>query len=114
MNSDKFDEIVNNRLNTTKEVLINKAKEYANVDNRLHNFEKAGNMSNQSREKALKGFLLKHIVSLDDIIENIDEGILPSKQLLDEKITDIINYHILMEACIIERIEKEKDKVNEG
>lgn len=91
---------------------MTKAKEYANDEDRLHNFNKAGKMSNQTPEKALRGMLLKHIVSMDDIIENIDKGVLPSKALLDEKIGDIINYYILIEACIIDRLEE--DKVNEG
>lgn len=112
MNSKQFDELVNNRISKTIQTLVIKAKEYASDTDRLHNFNKAGNMSNQSREKALKGFLLKHIVSLDDIIENLDKGIIPSKDVIDEKIGDIINYHILIEACIIDRINSEEDKVN--
>lgn len=115
MNSKQFDAIVESRLTRTKHVLLVKAKEYANDSDRLHNFNKAGKMSNQTPEKALRGMLLKHIVSMDDIIENIDKGILPSEALLDEKIGDIINYYILIEACITDRFErKQEEEVNEG
>lgn len=105
MTSETFEKIVKSRLDKIQSTLVIKAKEYANDSNRLHNFDKAGAMSNQTREKALRGFLLKHTVSMDDIIEDIDKGKLPSKALLDEKVGDIINYYILLEASILDRLE---------
>lgn len=111
MTSIEFDEVVQNRINKTLDVLVNKAKEYANDNDRLHNFNKAASMSNQSRERALLGMLLKHIVSFDDIVEKLDQNILPSESLLNEKIGDIINYYILAEACIIDRINSAKEVV---
>jgi len=115
MNSKRFDWIVEKRLEAIKNTLVIKAKEYANDTDRLHNFNAAAIKSNQSREKALKGFMLKHEVSLDDIINNIDKGILPTRALLNEKMGDIINYYILLEASITDRINKvEEGKVNDG
>jgi hypothetical protein len=107
MKASRFDEVVKERIDKINNTLVVKAKEYANDSNRLHNFDKAGSMGNQSREKALRGFLLKHIVSMDDIIESLDDNKLPTKQLLDEKIGDIINYYILLEACIVERLDNQ-------
>ena len=51
------------------------------------------------------GFMLKHIVSINDIIEQSKEGKLPSREVIDEKIGDVINYFILLEACLVERIQ---------
>lgn len=106
MNGQEFDQLVEERIQKVNSSLVVKAREYANDTDRLHNFNKAGRMSNQSPEKALRGMLLKHLVSVDDIIEKLDQGILPSRALIDEKIGDVINYYILIEACIVDRLNK--------
>lgn len=106
MNNKDFYELVERRKQKITEVLIEKGKEYSTDNNKLHNFDKAARMRNISRERALDGMLLKHLVSVDDIIDNIDKGILPSRKLLDEKIGDCINYYILLEASIIDKINK--------
>jgi len=105
MNSEKFYDLVDEIQSRITNILINKGKEYSTNDNKLHNFDKAGKMSNQTREKALLGFLLKHQVSVDDIVNKIETE-LPSVEMLEEKITDILNYYILLEACIKDRINK--------
>ena len=105
MNSKRFYYLVDKETDRIKDILISKGEEYSTLDNKLHNFDKAGRMSNQSREKALMGMLLKHQVSVDDIVNKLDEGKLPTLDLLSEKITDILNYYILLKACIVDRIE---------
>ena len=105
MNSKRFYHLVDKETERIKDILISKGEEYSTLDNKLHNFDKAGRMSNQSREKALMGMLLKHQVSVDDIVNKLDEGKLPTLDLLSEKITDILNYYILLKACIVDRIE---------
>src|SRR6476646_3084836 len=115
MSGEEFDKVVDNRIKKTLDVLVNKAKEYASDEDRLHNFNKDAAMSNQSREISLLNMLLKHQVSFNDIVEKLDKRILSSKFILNEKIGDIINYYILAEACIIERIRKsEVDKDGES
>ena len=106
MNSKRFYYLVDKETERIKNTLISKGEEYSTLDNKLHNFDKAGRKSNQSREKALMGMLLKHEVSIDDIVNKLDEGKLPTLDLLSEKITDILNYYILLKACIVDRIEK--------
>ncbi len=108
MNSAEFDKIVEERCNKIKEILILKGKEYATDTDRLHNFNRASIISQQSREKALWGFALKHYVSYIDILDNVEKGKLPSIELLDEKIGDLINYLILCEICIKEKIKLEE------
>lgn len=46
----------------------------------------------------------KHEVSIMDIIDDIDRGILPHPKLIDEKIGDSINYLVLLEALLYDRI----------
>lgn len=106
MNSKRFYELVENRIEKIREVLVQKGKEYSTEDNKLHNFDRAAVRSDQIREKALLGMLLKHEISILDIVDNIEEGKLPSLSMLNEKIKDTIAYYILLEASITDRIEK--------
>jgi hypothetical protein len=101
MTTEKFDEVINYRLNECKRILIEKAKEYAKGDeDRLHNFNKAAEITGESREKCLFGFALKHLVSVMDIVKEVNEGKIPKRELTSEKIGDLINYLLLLEASI--------------
>lgn len=115
MEISEFDEVVENALKRSKHVLIHKAKEYAKEGDRLHNFNRGSEIAGCSREKVLKGFLLKHLVSVFDIIDDIDKGIIPERAFIDEKIGDSINYFILLEASIVDKINiKNKDNENQS
>jgi len=110
MNSDQFEKLVGSRLGYCHRTLQLKAKEYATSD-RLHNFKVAAVLQDIEPETALFGMWAKHIVSIRDIVENIEHSnTIPSESLLNEKITDMINYAILLEALIEERKEAEKDE----
>lgn len=98
-----FDILASDIFERCKNTLSRKATEYTREDGRLHNFHVAGMMSRQSPEKALLGMMLKHDVSIRDIVEDLDRGIFPTNELLTEKITDLINYHVLLKALIVER-----------
>lgn len=110
MNSKDFNELVEARCNKIKATLASKGKEYSTDDDKLHNFNKASIRSGQSREKALMGMKLKHEISIDDIILNLDKGRIPTIEIIDEKIGDIINYFVLLEACLVDRTDKENIK----
>ncbi len=107
MLTEEFNKIVEQRIAKIKETLIEKTKEYATADDRLHNFNKGEQISGKPREIVLWGFALKHYISFMDILDNIEKGILPTEKLIDEKIGDLINYLILEEACIKDKINKE-------
>jgi hypothetical protein len=104
MNRIEFHEIIKNRISQIKHVMLRKNDEYATSDDALHNFNRGSAITGQSRERVLKGFMLKHEISIMDMIDDIDKGILPSEGIVDEKIGDVINYYILLEACIKEKI----------
>ncbi len=108
MNKLDFDKIVNNRLDAIEQTLSNKAKEYSTDTDKLHNFNVAAQMNNETREKALWGMATKHLVSVKDIIDATTKGNFPSNAMIDEKIGDLINYLVLLEACL-----KERNVVNE-
>ena len=100
MNSKQFDEVLNFRLEQIKLILQQKALEYASAEgDRLHNFNKAATFTGTTREKALWGMAMKHLISVTDLIDTWENnGQLPSEYLVNEKIGDLINYLILLEA----------------
>lgn len=114
MNVTDFNVILKKRIEATEIVLASKNKEYASDVDKLHNFKRAGKMLGQVPEQALVGMWTKHIISLLDIVDKIDknedeemvqvclgEGL--TREMLEEKIGDAINYLILLEALIKER-----------
>lgn len=109
MSPKDFDALVETRLGFCFQTLKLKAEEYATKD-RLHNFKIAAALQGIEPETALLGMWAKHIVSIRDIIERIEhEGRIPDPKMLNEKITDTINYAILLEALIEERREASKE-----
>ena len=123
MNLDDFDKMVEQRIKLTKDVLMSKSAEYSTKEDKLHNFKRAAKVAGCSPEQALLGMYLKHLVSVLDMIEAVNlldkeasgKSVTPeevnkinktvkfTKELIEEKIGDSINYHILLEALLKER-----------
>jgi len=95
-----FDDLLEKRIVLIRDVLAKKQDEYATDDDVLHNFKKAAAMSRTSEAGALWGMLVKHLVSIKDLVD--DHGA-PELDKVDEKIGDAINYLILLEAIFKER-----------
>lgn len=104
MTEQEFDALVEKRLDLTREVLIIKGREYRRNSDPLHNFNMASKLNNTTREKALWGFATKHLVSFLDMLDDIEKNKLPQKEYVEEKIGDLINYLILCEASIKDRM----------
>ncbi len=102
MKNDEFEKLLLRRLEKIKSVLSKKASEYSHDDDRLYNFHIAAAMDDTDPAKALYGMMLKHLVSMRDLIH----GNLPNtREMVDEKIGDVINYCILLEAVFQEERE---------
>jgi hypothetical protein len=99
MRPEDFDKLVDERLGFCKRTLQLKANEYATSD-RLHNFKRAGKMQGCTPARALSGMWAKHIISILDIIDSIERGNVVDGSILSEKLTDNINYLLLLEAVI--------------
>jgi hypothetical protein len=108
-----FDEVLEDRLKKIRLSLLIKGKEYRRNNDPLHNFNRGAELSGQSREKVLWGFALKHHVSFLDMLDDIDMGKFPKRETVDEKIGDLINYLILCEASIKDKI-RENTKEDDG
>lgn len=105
MNHAEFNKLLDKILKRTTSVLASKSAEYSTNIDKLHNFKRAGAMLQCSPEKALIGMWTKHIISILDVVNKLDGNnrIQTSKfPMIEEKITDAINYLILLEALIKE------------
>lgn len=107
MKSAVFNTIIEDQLNVCREILIEKAKQYANDNDRLHNFRVAARKRNCTLAQAADGMDMKHVVSIDDIINNGLPKHIKSKadrlSYIEEKFTDHINYMLLKKACLLEQ-----------
>ena len=107
MNKEFFKKVLADTLKEVEQTLGVKGLEYVRNDDAMHNFNVGSNMTSKTREEVLAGFRLKHEISALDIRNDIANGILPTKEKVDEKYNDIINYWILEKASILDKIDKE-------
>lgn len=97
MTTPDFNKVVEDQLERIRNVLIKKAAEYNLDDDRLSVFKHAAALSEETPEQALYGFMLKHIISITDLINSKRAY---SEELWNEKITDICNYLILLQGLL--------------
>lgn len=103
MIQDSFERILKNRIFEMERVLGIKAKEYTRNADRLSNFKRAAAMLQTIPEKALMGMLSKHLVSIMDMVDDLEAGISHQEIVWNEKLGDAINYFVLLEALLYER-----------
>ena len=101
----EFDSVVSKTLIDIRELLITKGKEYRRNGNVYHNFEQGAAMTGTSREKVLDGFLLKHEISINDMTNDLESGILPTREKVEEKFNDNLIYLLIKKAMILDRID---------
>ena len=109
MKADEFNIIVEDQFSECRATLCRKAEEYATGADRLHNFKRAAALEQTTQEKAVVGMWSKHLVSVLDIADTAHVN-LPDMALLDEKITDLINYAVLLKASIVERVRAAREQ----
>lgn len=100
MNSEEFEGVLSAQINRTVDILGNKAAEYADDTERLHNFKVIAELQGISTHQAVVNLMAKHTVSIFDLAQRpVDEV---TENLWNEKITDHINYLILLQAALAE------------
>ena len=107
MNHKEFNDVVTKELDYVRELLCSKSKEYDFGEDRFHSFKVGGQLQGISQEKCLLGYLTKHIISIYDMCGKVEEF---SFEKFQEKITDYINYGLLL----LGMIQEEKSKENEA
>lgn len=105
MDTTNFNDSVKKQVARSTDVLVKKAHEYATSTDRLHNFVQAGHMSRVSPAEALGGMMVKHTVSIYDMIDRGEIGAFTQEQWR-EKITDHVNYLLILMAMVDDDFEK--------
>lgn len=98
------------RCDLARETLMAKGREYSSETDRLHNFKRAGRVMNCTPEKALLGFLTKHLVSIFDMVDALDKGAPIDPKMKEEKLGDVCAYVILLDALFEERISEQENE----
>lgn len=101
-----FECIIEETLMQIKELLLIKGKEYRRDNNPYHNFEIGAAIEQKTREEVLQGFLLKHLISIKDMRNDLKKGIFPTESKVDEKYNDILIYFLIEKAMMIENCNK--------
>jgi hypothetical protein len=96
MNADTFNQHLKHMQAISADTLIEKAKEYADDADRLHNFKIAGPLLHMTPIGACGGFMAKHTISIYDMIAGVESGVTYSLAQWEEKIKDHINYLFLL------------------
>lgn len=92
---------IEKRLNEITELLITKGREYQRYNNPFHNFEQGSMRNGIHPIEVLRGFLLKHEVSVTDICDDLIVEEKPAKpEQVAEKIQDILIYYLILEQMI--------------
>jgi hypothetical protein len=107
MDTTTFNEIVDDQLQRCADVLVIKGAEYATED-RLHNFKVAAELQGVDILESVAGMMAKHTVSVYDMCGSTEPFAL---EQWDEKITDHMNYLILLRAAVIEQLSEQVDDV---
>jgi len=105
MTREEFSKRVEKRIDLVRQTLLTKHKEYAKDDNVFRNFdEAAGGLSLHSTSaEVLWSYMTKHLVSIKDIVS---DNVPVDNAIVSEKIGDVINYLILLEAMLNEKCER--------
>jgi hypothetical protein len=100
MNVQDFNNLVEEQFGICRAILETKGKEYApDEGDRLSAFKTAGSVLHRTPIQALGGQMSKHTISLFEMIEND----CTDKDLWLEKLTDQINYLLLLKGLLYDQ-----------
>ena len=99
MNVNRFDTIITEQLDRCRDLLVKKGAEYVFDDDRLSAFKKAAVLQGCSQAEAALGMMVKHFISVTDMVRSREHY---TTSRWDEKITDSINYLLILRAIIEE------------
>lgn len=99
MTNDDFNLILEARMAKMSVTLTAKAGEYAVANDRLSNFRRAASIQQIPPAQVALNFFMKHFVSVQDMVEAKRSY---TRAMWDEKLGDMINYLVLLEAITYE------------
>lgn len=99
MKTSEFVDAITDEITYCLSLLDNKGTEYALDEDRLLVFKRAADVQGETPKQALCGMLAKHIISVYDMCMSDMEF---TKDRWREKITDSINYFLILWAMVNE------------
>lgn len=117
MNQEHFNSLVKNVLEICSNKMISKGEEYSLDIDRLSAFKNASLYLSESPISVLLNYRAKHEMSIIDICNKMTRGQSyqkVSKDLLYEKVTDNINYLILLLALVQDMGLYESEEPDQG
>lgn len=97
MDSLLFNSVIEQQADKSLHLLTAKNDHYNPGEDRLHNFKVAASLRDTTMRGALAGMMSKHTVSVYDMCNNPEPT---PMEVWDEKITDHINYLLLLRAVV--------------
>lgn len=111
MDQNYYNATLDRILKHIKGTLSTKSEEYVRNQDYMHNFNQGSKKTGEVRERIIEQFRLKHEISREDIIQDIEEGCeIPDAEYLEEKYGDIINYYILELMSVLHRRTKQMER----
>lgn len=109
MKTEDFNKIVEEQLDIIRSVLVKKQAEYNLDEDRLSHFKRAAVLSQRTPEEVLYGYMLKHIMSISDMVAS---GKKYPREVWQEKMTDIHNYLILLLGLLEDENDLDEQKAH--
>lgn len=111
MDYNTFNLLLQERLQDIETTLINKGREYVRGEDRFHNFKKGAKilkllMPDIEIEHVMFFYATKHLVSILDILNDSKNAEKLNKEIINEKFGDLINYLIMIEISLLDKIKK--------
>ena len=103
MTHEAFERVLQEQLSLCTGILCKKSKEYSSQEDKLHNFKNAAGLQGATQIQALSGMMAKHTISIYDMCMSGKSYPIPH---WEEKITDSINYLLLLKGIIVEESDK--------
>lgn len=97
-----FEREIKETLAELEVLLLQKGLEYRRNNNPYHNFETGARLTGKHRTEILEGFLLKHLISVSDLKNDLKEAVYPSRRIVNEKYNDILLYFLIEKAMMLE------------
>lgn len=103
MKQTEYSKAIKEQCEYSIELLDSKSQEYAeNNEDRLIHFKKAASLMGTNQKQAIFSMLSKHIISISEMIAS---GETYTLDRWTEKISDAINYLLILKAAVVEELD---------
>lgn len=103
MSPETFQKLAKQRLDELTNILVVKGAEYATDGDRLHNFNSAARIADESKARVLDGFVLKQYTNYRDMLNKFDRDEPVTVGMIREKFGDILTYFLIQEIIFLEK-----------